>query len=321
MTINLSSHWKAVLQALLVTFLWSTSWVLIKIGLEDIPSLTFAGLRYMLAFLCLLPLVLRKPYRSQIKKLSRRDWAFLLLLGALLYGVTQGSQFAGLFYLPAITVSLMLNFTSILVALMGIVFLTERLTVLQWMGTALFILGILIYFYPIIIPQSQVLGLLIVTVGVVANAISSIMGRGINRSGQIHPLVITCISMGIGAVLLLAAGISIQGLPPLRLQHWIIIAWLAVINTAFAFTLWNHTLRTLSAVESSLINNTMTVQIAILAWIFLGENLNLQQLIGMILAVIGIFIVQMSGISLSSILAAFNRQKALPYDHQDESPA
>jgi len=65
----------------------------------------------------------------------------------------------------------------------------------------------------------------------------------------------------------------------------------------------------------------MTVQIAILAWIFLGENLNLQQLIGMILAVIGIFIVQMSGISLSSILAAFNRQKALPYDHQDESPA
>lgn len=47
-----SPHTRAVLQALLVTFLWSTSWVLIKIGLADIPALTFAGLRYVLAFWC-----------------------------------------------------------------------------------------------------------------------------------------------------------------------------------------------------------------------------------------------------------------------------
>ena len=47
----------AVLQALFVTFLWSTSWVLIKIGLEDLDlePLSFAGLRYALAALVLLP--------------------------------------------------------------------------------------------------------------------------------------------------------------------------------------------------------------------------------------------------------------------------
>ena len=49
-----SPHTRAVLQALLVTFLWSTSWVLIKIGLADIPALTFAGLRYVLALLVLI---------------------------------------------------------------------------------------------------------------------------------------------------------------------------------------------------------------------------------------------------------------------------
>ena len=48
-----SPHVTAVFQALFVTFLWSTSWVLIKIGLVDIAPLTFAGLRYGLAFLCL----------------------------------------------------------------------------------------------------------------------------------------------------------------------------------------------------------------------------------------------------------------------------
>jgi drug/metabolite transporter (DMT)-like permease len=52
---RLSPHLRAVLQGLLVAFLWSTSWVFIKFGLSNIPSLTFAGLRYMLAFLCLLP--------------------------------------------------------------------------------------------------------------------------------------------------------------------------------------------------------------------------------------------------------------------------
>jgi drug/metabolite transporter (DMT)-like permease len=47
---------RAILQALFVTFLWSTSWVLVKIGLEDIPAVTFAGLRYFLA----IPLLFRK---------------------------------------------------------------------------------------------------------------------------------------------------------------------------------------------------------------------------------------------------------------------
>jgi drug/metabolite transporter (DMT)-like permease len=64
------------------------------------------------------------------------------------------------------------------------------------------------------------------------------------------------------------------------LQSWLLIAWLAVVNTAFAFTLWNHTLRTLSAVESSIINNLMLPQIAILAFVFLGETLNGKEILG-----------------------------------------
>lgn len=44
-------HLTAVLQALFVTFLWSTSIILVKIGLEDSPALTFAGMRYFPAFL------------------------------------------------------------------------------------------------------------------------------------------------------------------------------------------------------------------------------------------------------------------------------
>ena len=58
------SRLKAVLIALAVTTIWATSWIFIKIGLEDIPGLTFAGLRYSLATLFLLPFLLRKPIRA-----------------------------------------------------------------------------------------------------------------------------------------------------------------------------------------------------------------------------------------------------------------
>ncbi len=38
-----TTHVRAVVEALFVVFLWATSWVLIKIGLEEIPALTFAA--------------------------------------------------------------------------------------------------------------------------------------------------------------------------------------------------------------------------------------------------------------------------------------
>jgi drug/metabolite transporter (DMT)-like permease len=98
--------------------------------------------------------------------------------------------------------------------------------------------------------------------------------------------------MGIGAVVLLVSGIAIQGLPHLTATNWAIIIWLAVVNSAFAFTLWNTTLRTLSAMESSIINNTMLFQIAVLAWAFLGEALTWPKVAGMLLAAIGTLVVQ-----------------------------
>lgn len=287
-----SPYLKAILQALLVTFLWSTSWVLIKVGLVHIPALTFAGLRYSVAFLCLLPFALSANSVSTFKQLSKSDWLHLILLGIIFYAVTQGAQFLALAYLPAVTTTLLLNLTTITVALMGIGLLAEYPNRFQWGGVCLNLIGIVIYFYPIDLPTSQIIGVVIAIIGVLANAGSSILGRYVNRSASISPLQVTAVSMGVGAVILLGSGAFIQGFPQLTLTHWAIIGWLAVINTAFAFTLWNRTLQILSAVESSIINNTMLIQITLLAWIFLGEQVTVQEGIGMLLAGLGALIVQ-----------------------------
>jgi drug/metabolite transporter (DMT)-like permease len=294
-----SSHIKAILQALLVTFLWSTSFIIIKKGLVEIPPITFAGLRYMLAFLFFVPFFLKKKYITELKQLNKTQWKKLILLGLVFYTFTQGCMFLGLYFLPSVTVSLMLNFTPIIVAIMGIWLLSEKPSLLQWSGTALFIVGIIAYFFPVDLAGSRGIGLMIMGIGILANALSAIIGRSVNRSRNISPLVITFVSMGVGALLLVIIGFAKDEIPILNLRNWLFLLWLAGINTAFAFTLWNVTLRTLTAMESSIINGTMLIQIAILAWVFLGESITLQEGTGMLIAAVGAVLVQVKKVKSS----------------------
>ena len=287
------AHLVPVLEALFVTFLWSTSWVLIKFGLDEIPALTFAGLRYTLAFLVLAPIVVARPeHRRAVLSLSGRRWADLIVLGLLFYTLTQGAMFMALAHLPAMPTSLILSLSPVAVALLGIPLLGEHPTRLQWGGMVLFLLGLAAYFYPFSVPM-KALGLAAALVGLLANVVSSVMGRAVNRRRDLHPLVVTVVSMGVGAVVLLAIGIVVQGLPRLDGQSWGIVVYLAVVNTALAFTLWNHTLQRLTAMESSVINNTMLLQIVVLAWMFLDEPLGWRAVVGIGLAAVGALAVQL----------------------------
>jgi drug/metabolite transporter (DMT)-like permease len=244
----------------------------------------------------LLPLGVYTKQLKQLKHLNAFTWFQLITLGLLFYSFTQGAQFLSLLYLPAATTSLLLSFTTVIVALLGIFLLREIPKTVQWTGIILYLIGVLVFFYPNYLPNSQIIGFIVAGVGVLANALSSILGRNVNRSGVLSPVAVTIATMGVGGILLLAGGIIIEGLPELSPSSWGIILWLAIVNSALAFTLWNRTLRTLSAMESSIINNTMLFQIAILAWVFLGETLSLGQVFGIIMAIIGTILIQIRSI-------------------------
>lgn len=289
------THLIAVSLALLVTFLWSTSWVLIKIGLKsDLPSVTFAGLRYTLAAFCLLPFAILNPiHRQTLRELPARTWWELIGLGIVFYTLTQGAQFVSLSFLPSATLSLLLNFSPIFIAVYGMMSHSESTSLTQWGGILVTVIGALIYFAPLSIEEGQIVGLLAGLVALSANAASSIFGRYINTQEKLNPLVVTSVSMGIGGILMLVTGILTQGMGRLNLTQWAIIGWLAVVNTAIAFTLWNKSLQTLTAVESSIINGTMLPQIALLAWLFLDEPLGGKEVLGLIFVLIGTLIVQL----------------------------
>lgn len=139
---------------------------------------------------------------------------------------------------------------------------------------------------------ATVVGIIASVIGLVANASGSLLGRSVNRHKQFSPLTVTTVSMTIGAVFLLAGGLWLEGLPRLSGRAVAVVVWLAVVNTAFAFTLWNASLRRLAAVESAAINNTMLVQIAVLGWVFLGEAPGVLGLVGILVVSAGVMFAQ-----------------------------
>lgn len=305
---NKPSRRLAIILGLVVSVLWSSSWVLIKIGLEGIPPITFAGLRYFLAFLCLLPLLFQKSERENFRTLKARDWIQLSILGLFTIAITQGAQFLGLHLLPAASVSLIYNLSPLLVTIGGIAFLTEFPTWTQWLGILLNIIGVILYFFPFAITADMGIGLVVALIGLFGNSLATLMGRRINYVGKITPAIITTISIGIGSIIMLITGLVAEAFPRITASQWFIIVWMAVINTAFAFLVWNYIQKTLTAMEASMINGTMLIQVAILAWVFLEESLSSKQVIGMSLAFAGILLVQIkrfrfirrSGISKAS---------------------
>ena len=251
--------------ALFVTVLWSSSWVLIRWGLDDegLPPLTFAALRYGLAAIILIGWVIaRESRRRHAYEVSRGFILRLIVLGVVLYALTQGAMFVALDEQPAATTSLVLSLTPLFVAVGAAISLAEVPSRYQLAGVAMVAVGAWLYFAGDL--GATTAGLVAASLALGANVTASLLGRSINRSGRLPAVTVTAVSMAIGAGVLVFVGIGAEGIPEITTRGWILIVWLATVNTAFAFTLWNHSLRRLSAVESASINNTMLVQIALL---------------------------------------------------------
>jgi drug/metabolite transporter (DMT)-like permease len=286
-------HRGALLAALFVTFLWSTSWVLIRWGLdgESLSPIVFAGFRYLLAAGLLAALVAGAPrLRSEVSSLGGRRWGQLAVLGLVFVAVAQGAQFVAIDSQPAATSSLILALTPLLVTAVSTAALGEKPTGQQVAGALLILTGAAVYFAGEL--GFTVIGLAASIVGLVANAAAALIGRGVNRRRDLSPVVVTVASMMVGAVALMVVGITVEGVPSISARAWLIIGWLAAVNTAWAFTIWNRSLQRLSASESAAVNNTMLIQIGLLAWLFLDEAPGVFDLLGMGGVSIGVYLAQ-----------------------------
>jgi drug/metabolite transporter (DMT)-like permease len=292
---SVPSRKKAIFMAIGVTTIWSTSWIFIKIGLKEIPPLPFASLRYFFAFLILLPWLFRIPTRGTIRVLGWKDWLVLAGLAVLTYPLNQGGLFVALSYMPNTSVSLLQNFSPVFIALLGSLILKEIVNNRQYLGMGVLLVGALVFFLPLQSYNMSIPGLIASFVTLFSNVINSVLGRKVLKEGRYPVLVLTGVGMGMGSCIMMVVSRAWEWIPRLSPHMWVILIFLACVNTALAFILWNTSLTRLTAFEANIINNTMLVQIAILSWIFLGDAISWKMAAGMALVLGGAVLVNMRG--------------------------
>src|SRR5712692_4496776 len=81
----------------LCCILWGSTWLVIKVGLQDLPPFFFGAVRMAIAAAVLAPLA----FRSGLPNLRRRDWLWIGCAGALQLGVSYAGVFAAERYISS----------------------------------------------------------------------------------------------------------------------------------------------------------------------------------------------------------------------------
>ena len=251
--------------------------------------LTIAGFRYFLAFLILLPFLIRKGMIRQ--PISRGIWLRLFAIGISAYTVGNGALFWGLKYLPATTVSFLMSLSPLLILIGGAVWLKEIPTRWQVFGIVVSLSGSVLFFSSGL-KSGEPVGIVIVIVGLIGFMLFGILGREIAKVKQLDTITLTTIPLAIGGGFLLLIAFPLEGMPLLSTKSVGIVLWLAIVNTALAYVLYNHSLQILTALEMNVMLNLTPLGTALLAWWLLGERLGFVQIIGMVVMIIGVIFVQ-----------------------------
>ena len=279
----------ALAESFLVTLIWSSTFVVVKIGLETLGPLTIAGLRYLLGAIVLLPFLIKR--RSLKISLPRKIWWRLILIGVSAYTLGNGALFWGLKYLPATTGSFLLSLIPLLVLAGGALLLKEIPTGWQIFGVILSLLGGGLFFSTGL-QAGEPKGLLFVGIGLVGILSFTLLGRSLAREKILDTLTLTTLPLAIGGLLSTLIALFVEGIPQFSGRSWLIVLWLAVVNTALGYMLYNHSLRELTALEINMIMNLSPLFTALLSWFMLGERLGPIQILGMVIMIVGVIFVQ-----------------------------
>ena len=302
-----SSRRTAVIIGVVVTFLWATSVVLIRIGVsdEDVQPIGFAATRFLLAALLLLPLAVPGIRAAPTWRGSRPWLSGVAVYGLLLFCVAQVGFYISLGEVEASTVGLFMGLAPVVTAIVAMRTKRERASALQVGGIVVLIAGVVVYFGLEAPSGDATTGLLVAASIPVVVGGAAVLGRRVAVQSRDYggPASMTAIAMPVGAGVMMLVALLVEGVPAFSLTAWVLIVWLAVINTALTYTLWAQTQRSLRAVESSVLGDLTVIGVAILGWVVLGEGLGIAQIAGIAIALTGVVVVK-----VAPVLAARSRR-------------
>jgi len=197
-------------EALLVTLLWSSSYVLTKVGLRDTSPLLLVALRYLVASLMLVPVAMA---RGAHRGLDRGTFVELALLGLAGYAVAQGLQCVGLSLLPAVTVTFILNFTPVMVLLINAAAFRRPPGSRQALGSLVALVGAYVFLGGGVW-SGNLAGVLVTLASGAGWAVYLVaVGRLFARK-PIEPLALSAFAMASGTVVIAGSAAALEGFAP-----------------------------------------------------------------------------------------------------------
>jgi drug/metabolite transporter (DMT)-like permease len=217
--------------------LWGSTWSVVKLGLEDLPPLLFAGTRMMLAGLVLLPL--SGLHRT---RLGARTWGLLVGVGVLQIALPYGLLFVAQQWIPSSWSALLFSTYAVWLLLVGRLLLPDQpLTPMKLVSAALGLAGIVALqreqLHGLSLSGQVVLGCALTLLATVSISLANVLVR--RSLGHVATGLSVCVQTLSSSVLLLAGAFLFESHLP---AHWtpravLVIAYLAVCATALTYQL------------------------------------------------------------------------------------
>jgi drug/metabolite transporter (DMT)-like permease len=273
--------------AIIACILWATAFVGVKIGLKYNSPLQFAGIRFFISGLLILPFI---PNLQAKLVTAWGNKGKIILVGFIQTFLQYALFYSGMNLVPGALGAMIIGSAPLFIALVAhLVMPSDSIT-----GKKLF--SILVGLTGVIIislgrkgmgatGNLVIIGILIL----VANNILSGFGNILVASDKqkIPPLVLSSFSMIFGGSLLFAVGLAIEGFKtgPFPAEYYISLGWLSFLSAA-AFSIWYTLLKRPGVTVSGLNTWKFIIPVlgAILSWAILpDEHPTLIALIGMLL--------------------------------------
>lgn len=278
--------------AIIACLLWSTAYAGIKIGLQYDTPLHFAGIRFIISGLMILPFTI-KP--AAFIAMVREHWKIVLWVTFLQTLVNYIFFYLGMDLVPgalgAVIVGSQPLITAVVAAMMHE---SEKLTrrkiitiILGITGVVLISVGRQAFKLGTIAEVAGVVMILIANIGTAtSNVMVSLKSKGIN------PYVLSSTSLFAGGVIIYLISLPFEERPqdPMPLVYWLDLLWLSFMS-AYAFSLWFKLLQRphVKVSELNLWKFIIPVVGAILSWLLVpGEKPDWLTISGMVIITISL---------------------------------
>ena len=262
---------------LVLYVVWGSTYLGIAIAVDTIPPFLMAAARFFLAGAILLAWSIAREGRSFIPP-SRREWRDSAIVGALLLGGGNGLVAFGEQTVPSGIAALLVGLMPVWVAILGGIFLGDRLPRLAVIGIAIGFAGVAILVGPSAFGGGGALD----PVGLAACLLAPIAWAGgslfASRRASLpgRPLVATGLQMVLGGLVLavmasLAGELGTFDPAAVTRDSLLAFAYLTVIGSILAFTVYGWMLRVAPLPLVATYAYVNPVVAVILGWLVLGE--------------------------------------------------